>query len=242
MKRLIALMMALAMITTFAACAKEVIQNEGKPQQETTEAVTETEADKTETEGTEPEENDEADTTEPEDPTSDNTGSDSDDWGTLEIDANTKAVDVLTAIWEAMGAERQPASYGGHISEENMGGPYTYDLSYAEDLAATLLLPEDQMDKVIDAATVVHMLNANSMTAGVLKMKEGTDVQAFAKAVSERISGNQWMCGFPEKMAIIQIDEDYLFVAYGLLELIDPMVDNMDSSWTVNALYNQILE
>ena len=240
MKRLLALMMALAIVATFAACTgKEEPKNdqETKPVAENTETVTDTEPEQTETGSAEVEETEDA--TEPEDTMPDNTDSNTDH---LIIDENTAAVEVLEFMWNAMGAEHQPASYGGHFSEEMQGGPYTYDLTYAEDLAATLLLPENQMDKVTDAATVVHMLNANSMTTGVLKMKEGTDVKAFAKAVSERISGNRWMCGFPEKMAVIQINEDFLFVAYGLAELVDPMINGMDNTWTVSELYNQPLE
>ena len=86
------------------------------------------------------------------------------------------------------------------------------------------------------------MLNANSLTAGVIKLSEGTDVKAFADAVADRISNNQWMCGFPEKMTVIQINEDYLFIAYGLIELLDPMVQGMGDNWTVNELYNRTLE
>ena len=108
-------------------------------------------------------------------------------------------------------------------------------------LAGVLMLPTDKMDSVEDAATVVHLLNANSMTAGVVKLKEGTDVKAFADAVADRISNNQWMCGFPEWMAVVQINDNFLFIGYGLYDMINPMVVNMDSSWNAKQLYNRTL-
>ena len=236
MKRLIALMMALAIVLSFAACGGQETETEKKKP---------TQNDVGSSQGTTPDENTEDIGGEaPEDTENGEqevTGGDA-VYEELEIVDTTTALEILDYAWVGMGAENQPASYGGHISAEYMGGPNTYELAYAEDLAATLLLPEDQMDVVIDAATVVHMMNANSMTVGVLKLREGTDVKAFADATVQRISGNQWMCGFPEKLVVIQVHENFLLVGYGLAELIDPMVDGMGENWTVNELYNQIIE
>ncbi len=220
MKKLIALMMALAIVASFAACGTKTDETENTTEQTTTQEIVE-------------------------DTTPDTTegvtggGATTDE---LEIEDTTTAAEILEYAWAGMGAEHQPAVIGGHFSAEYTHGPYTYDLAYSEDLAATLLLPEDQMDQLVDAATVVHMLNANSMTAGVVKLQEGTDVKAFADATAARISGNQWMCGFPEKLVIIQVNDDFLFVAYGLIELLDPMVNGMGANWSMNELYNQPLE
>ena len=216
MKKLIALMMALAIVASFTACG-------GKNEPENTTETT-----------TMPEEGISID---------ENIG------GTLantgdyqpQISSDSTALDLLDPIWMGLGGEHQPASYGGHFSEEYSSGPATYDLTYADELAGVLMLPTDKMDSVEDAATVVHLLNANSMTAGVVKLKEGTDVKAFADAVADRISNNQWMCGFPEWMAVVQINDNFLFIGYGLYDMINPMVVNMDSSWNAKQLYNRTL-
>ena len=218
MKKLIAMMLALAVVASFAACGAK---NETEDKENTT------------------------NTTVPEEGISieENIG------GTLantgdyhpQISGDSTALDLLDPIWMGLGGEHQPAAYGGHFSEEYTSGPATYELTYVDDLAATLLLPTDKLDSIEDAATVVHMLNANSMTVGVVKLKEGTDVQAFADATADRIVNNRWMCGFPERMAIVQIHENFLFIGYGLFDMIDPMVENMDQSWTMNQLYNKSL-
>ena len=221
MKKLIALMLALTIVVSFAACGGNDAEPENTDPQVTTVPEETTDVVPENTTGN----NSTADVTLEE----------------LEIVDTTSALEVLDYVWIGMGAEKQPATYGGHISAEYMGGPNTYDLSYAKDLAATLLLPEDQMDSVSDAATVVHFMNANIMTAGVLKLKEGTDVQAFAEAVSQRISNNQWVCGFPEKMAVIQIHDNFLFVSFGTAELVDGLVGGISENWAVNELYNQPL-
>lgn len=210
MKKLIAMMMALTIVVSLAACG-------AKNETENTTAITENtliiEEDIVGTTNNNAENN-------------------------VVVDDASSALTVLEPIWMGLGAEHQPAAYGGHFSEEYMSGPATYELTYAEDLAATLLLPTDQLDSIADAATVVHLLNANSMTVGVVKLKEGTDVKAFADATAERITNNQWMCGFPERMAIVQINEEFLFIGYGLFDMIDPMVENMDQTWTLDQLYN----
>ena len=216
MKKLIALIMALAIVTSFTACgAKNETEN-------TTDTTTMPQ------EGITIEEN-----------IGDTIGNTGD--YKPQISSESSAVEVLEPIWMGLGGEHQPAAYGGHFSEEYTSGPATYDLTYAEDLAAVLLLPVEKMDSVEDAATVVHMLNANTMTAGVVKLKEGTDVVAFAGTVAERISNNQWMCGFPEWMSVVQIEDNFLFIAYGVYDLVTPMVENMDSSWNTNQLYNRTL-
>lgn len=221
MKKLIALMMALAIVASFAACGTQKDTTEDTKTQTTT----------GNTETTTGENNNE------------DTNTDSGNNG-MEIVDTTTALEILEFAWMQIGAENQPSAYGGHVGEdgEYYPGPNSYELAYAEDLAAKLLLPTDQMDKVVDAATVIHLLNANSMTAGVVKLQEGADVKAFADATADRISNNQWMCGFPEKMVIIQISDDFLFVGFGLTDLLDPMVKGMSESWTVTELCNQSLE
>ena len=216
LKKLIALMMAFAIVASFAACGAK---NETENTPETT---------------TMPEEG---------------VAIDENIAGTLgntgdykpQIDSNSTALELLEPIWMGLGGEHQPAAYGGHFSEEYSSGPATYELTYADELANVLMLPADKMDSVEDAATVVHLLNANSMTAGVVKLKEGTDVKAFADAVADRITNNQWICGFPEWMSVVQINDNFLFIAYGVYDLVAPMVENMDSSWNTKELYNRPL-
>lgn len=219
MKKLIALMMAFAIVASFAACGAK---NETENTQNSTNTTTVPE------EGVSIEENIGG--------TLGNTG----DYKP-QIDSNSTAVELLEPIWMGLGGEHQPAAYGGHYSEEYNNGPATYELTYADELANVLMLPADKMDSVEDAATVVHLLNANSMTAGVVKLKEGTDVKAFADAVADRITNNQWICGFPEWMSVVQINDNFLFIAYGVYDLVSPMVENMDSSWNTKELYNRPL-
>ena len=59
------------------------------------------------------------------------------------------------------------------------------------------------------------MMNANTFTGAVYHLTEGTDVTAFADAVKANILARQWMCGFPDKLLIIDVDGRYVITAFG---------------------------
>ena len=112
------------------------------------------------------------------------------------------ALEVLKNVWALYGEDEKFAIVGGNMEANVMGEPADYDMAYAENLSWNLLIPADSVASVDAAASMIHMMNANTFTAGVVHLKEGTDVKAFAETMKNAIQGNQWMCGFPERMVI----------------------------------------
>lgn len=215
MKKLIALLMALTMIAALAACGTT------KKEDETTNQTT---TEETTTEAVE-------DTTAPAGQENETTGGE-----------NANVVDdIMNDVWGKIPADQKPAVIGGHYSAEYTEGPASYDLAYAEELAGMLLIPEDQIGNVVDASTAVHMMNANSMTIGLVKLTEGADQQAFADAVYDTIKNNQWMCGFPEKLIIAQVEGDYILIAYGLNDILNTFQSQLTADWTVSDFYNEAI-
>ena len=86
---------------------------------------------------------------------------------------------------------------------------------YSGFVYSMLGLPADQAAVIDDAASMVHMMNANTFTGAVYHLTEGTDVTAFADAVKANILARQWMCGFPDKLLIIDVDGRYVITAFG---------------------------
>ncbi|MBR4087138.1 MAG: hypothetical protein IKK30_04700, partial [Clostridia bacterium] len=76
---------------------------------------------------------------------------------------------------------------------------------------------------------MMHMMNANTFTAGIYRLVEGTDVDSFAKAVKENLDARQWMCGFPEKFVIINTGS-YVITAFGNGQIIDTFKTNATST------------
>ena len=82
-------------------------------------------------------------------------------------------------------------------------------------LQIMLYIPEELMESITGAATMTHM-NPNSFTGAALELAEGTDVAQFAETMKDTILNTQWMCGFPEKLMIATVGENFVVIAFGL--------------------------
>ncbi len=137
-----------------------------------------------------------------------------------------QAVDVLNAVLAVYEDNDKFAVAGGDMENAVMDGPGKFDVSKTEELDMTLGLPADQASSLDDAASMVHMMNANTFTGGAYRLKDGTDVDAFADAVKENIKNRQWMCGFPDTLLIIRVDGSYVITAFGNAEIMDTFKAN----------------
>lgn len=132
------------------------------------------------------------------------------------------ALEVLTTVWgNYEEADKFPVA-GGDSTNQNFEGPAAFDAANAEELDVTLGFPAAQVEQIDDAASMMNAMMANNFTAGVyhVKAENKEDVEAVATAVKDNIMAKQWMCGMPEKMVIIVID-DYVVSAFGLGDTID---------------------
>lgn len=129
--------------------------------------------------------------------------------------AYEKAVDILNEVVKLYGEDEMFAMYGGNQENAVMDAPGEFDVSKTEELKMTLGLPAEQAENIDDAASMVHMMNANTFTGAVYHLKEGTDLTAFTDAVKENILATQWLCGQPDTLIIMDVDGQYVITAYG---------------------------
>ena len=156
------------------------------------------------------EDNVEDDTTE-DDNTNDN--------GNVEIGEG--AVGILQSIWSAYEEENKFAAGGGDSANMMMDEPGAFDVNNTEELDATLGFPTDYADKIDDAASLMHMMNANTFTGGVYHVTNADDVIVVADALKENIMNRQWICGFPETLIIVTVDDNYVISAFGNGQIIE---------------------
>ena len=156
------------------------------------------------------EDNVEDDTTE-DDNTNDN--------GNVEIGEG--AVGILQSIWSAYEEENKFAAGGGDSANMMMDEPGAFDVNNTEELDATLGFPTDYADKIDDAASLMHMMNANTFTGGVYHVTNADDVTVVADALKENIMNRQWICGFPETLIIVTVDDNYVISAFGNGQIIE---------------------
>ena len=131
------------------------------------------------------------------------------------------AVGVLNSIWTTYEEENKFAAGGGDSQNMVMDEPGAFDVTNTEELNATLGFPTDYADKIDDAASLMHMMNANTFTAGAYHVTNADDVTAVCDALKESIMNRQWMCGFPETLIIVVVDDNYVISAFGNGEIIE---------------------
>lgn len=139
--------------------------------------------------------------------------------GTAEI---TDALALLNAIWDSYGEDEKFPAAGGDFSEENAvtDAPGRYSIEDGAALDSVLGLPEDAAGKIDGAASLTHMMNANTFTCGVFHVGSGEDVASVTASLRDNILQRQWMCGFPDKLVVITAG-DYVISAFGDEEMID---------------------
>lgn len=193
MKKLIAMLLALTCVFGLVACGGENETPE-TPETEATQPL-ETQPVETEPVETEPVE------TEP---------------ATTETNG---AVEVLGNIWAAVAEDSKFFAMGGDYENPVDGAPGAYNLA-DEGLTATFLVPADQIANIDEAATLMHAMMANNFTFGAYHVTG--DVNAFVEAMHTAITGNQWMCGMPEKLIIAVVGGEYVVAGFGINDAIAP--------------------
>lgn len=153
------------------------------------------------------------------------------------------ALEILTTVWGIYEeADKFPVA-GGDSANQNFEGPAAFDAANAEELDVTLGFPAAQVEQIDDAASMMNAMMANNFTAGVyhVKAENKEDVEAVATAVKDNIMTKQWMCGMPEKMVIIVIN-DYVVSAFGLGDTIDTFANKtIESYGNAYVLYEEVI-
>ncbi len=130
-------------------------------------------------------------------------------------------LDVLTAVWETYAEDEKFAAMGGDMNNMVENAPGTFDATDKASLDATLGFPEASVGMIDDAASLVHMLNANTFTAGAYHVTETDEIEMLVADLEDNIVNRQWLCGFPETLIIVKVGHSTIVSAFGNGELID---------------------
>ena len=149
--------------------------------------------------------------------------------GTTEATAAVpgSTLEILETVWGAYAGEEFFAM-GGDMNNMVDNAPGKYNVE-DEGMTATLLVPQDQLANVDDAASLVHGMNLNNFTCGVFHVTG--DAAAFAEAMHNAISTNPWMCGMPEEMIIAVVGGEYVLAAFGLTAVMEPFGTALTESY-----------
>ena len=126
-------------------------------------------------------------------------------------------VELLSNVWDKFGEDERFAVMGGDFSEENnvMDKPGVFAITDAEAVDSSLGFPAASISKVDSAASLVHMMNANTFTCSAYHVVDYKNNETLINEIKTNIDNRQWMCGFPEKLIIATVDDLYVVVFFG---------------------------
>ena len=152
------------------------------------------------------------------------------------------ATELLTNVWGTYTeAELFPIG-GGDYENVVMDAPGKYDVSKAEEMDSVLGLPQSSVAMIDDAASMMHMMNANTFTCGAYHLTDASKQQAFADALKENIMNRQWMCGFPDTLLIASVGDEYVVSAFGNAEIMETFKTKLTAQYeAAEVMYEESL-
>ncbi len=246
MKKLLAMLLALACVFSFAACAsKKTDDTIGAEKPSTSEQMpTEPEAPAEEPEAPAEKPADDENAAMPDDGMLDDefgVGEPSEEnapaaeGGVENADSAKAALDLLNKIWSGYTDDEKFPAAGGDYDNNVDDAAGTVDISNAETVSYLLTFPADDVAKLDGAASLMHMMNSNTFTCGAFHAASADDVSAIVEDIHTAISGKHWMCGFPDKM-VIATSGSLIVSVYGNEDLVNTFRDKLlaaDSSFSV---------
>lgn len=125
------------------------------------------------------------------------------------------ALKILETVWAAYDKEQKFAAMGGDAAAgitDNAGG---FSLKDTGAVDSMLGVPEASVEKITEAASIIHMMNANNFTGAAFKTADGATAKELAGEIEKHLSGRQWICGFPEKLYIATTEDGFVISAFG---------------------------
>lgn len=144
--------------------------------------------------------------------------------------AVTDPLEVLNKVWSALPEDYKFPAAGGDNNNAVEDKPGKFDISDTDNLDYMLSFPAGSVDLIDSAASISHMMNMNTFTCGAYHVKNVADAKTLAQALRDSIQSRQWMCGFPDKLVVITINE-VVVAMYGDEELINSFRDTLTASY-----------
>lgn len=132
------------------------------------------------------------------------------------------ALEIIEKVWAEFGEDEKFFAMGGDYDNMVDGAPGA--VTNADYISSVLLVPAEASSEISEAAGLVHGMNLNSFTCGAFKV---ADAAAFAETMHGAIGSTQWMCGFPDKMVIATFGSEYVLVAFGVNDAINPFEEKL---------------
>ncbi len=148
----------------------------------------------------------------------------------------TDSLEIFTDVWATYGDDEKFAIAGGDYNNSVMDAPGKFAVEDKESLDSMLGVPADSAAYIDDAASMMHMMNANTFTAGAYHVADSANQKTFCDSLKDNIMNRQWMCGFPDTLIIVTIGDEYVVSAFGNAEIIETFKTKLIAQYPVAAV------
>lgn len=138
------------------------------------------------------------------------------------------ALEILENIWADYAEDEKFPVIGGDMASPVDGAPGNYSIA-DENISNSLLIPADQIANITEAASMIHMMNANTFTCAAFKLADGVTAADFGAAMKDAVLNNQWMCGFPDSLLVAGFGDSYVVVAFGVSDAMTPFQTHLNA-------------
>lgn len=237
MKKILAMLLALACVLSFAACAsKKTDDTIGEEKPSTSEQMpTEPEAPAEEPDAPVEKPADDENAAKPDDGMLDDefgVGEPSEEnapaaeGGTVNDESAKAALDILNKVWSSYTEDEKFPAAGGDYDTNVDDAAGNVNIANADTVSYLLTFPAADVAKLDGAASIMHMMNSNTFTCGAFHAANADDVSAIVEDIHSEISGKHWMCGFPDKM-FIATNGSLIVSVYGDEDLVNTFRDKL---------------
>mgnify|MGYP002517565987 CR=1 FL=1 len=130
------------------------------------------------------------------------------------------SLEILDTVWNSYDEDMKFPISGGDYNNSVDNAPGKCDISDEEYLTGFLGVPREYVKDIDDAASIIHMMNSNTFTAGAFHLTDSERQSAFTTAIRDDILNRQWVCGFPDTLIVVTIGDSYVISAFGADDII----------------------
>ena len=137
------------------------------------------------------------------------------------------ALSILTAVWNTYNDDEKFP-----VSED---APISMDIISIDNISYLLTFPAEDAALIDGAASLTHMMNLNTFTCGAFHAVSTQDAAKLADDLHTAIADKHWMCGFPDKMVIVTLDQTVISL-YGHEDLVNTFRDKLQAAYPSAAI------
>ena len=152
-----------------------------------------------------------------------------------------RALEVVEKVWAEIPEDKRMPVFGGDSSAVVEDAPGTFDLS-DDGAVYTLLIPQEDLDKLDGAAAMVHALMRNVFTCSAVHMAPGNAAADMGEGMYQSVVEHQFDCGAPEQVLVAVIGTGYVVTGYGTEENMNLLAAAIKAVYPgANVMYQEFL-